>query len=182
LAAGVFRLADRLRGEEMRALLIGVAVPLVFSVCVGCAESRDVESRCAAPLITVPGAKNANCGSEYDGSITYTVEDPYPGSVTLERLGEVLAREGWSPTDQSPLVHQPDESTRQWWSYYEGETTKIYQWNGVWRNSRGDLVSYVLRYRVSPAHEQARTMEVIGVYTTLDTANKLRDASPSTVK
>jgi hypothetical protein len=144
-----------------------------------CVRQGSPETSAAppAPLIVVSTATDVRRTLEYDGAVHYLVEDPYPGSITIDLIANAIDRTpDWKPSPETPLS-KDEHDARSWWSYYETSGSKVYQWTGAWQNQRGDMVTYVLRYEVSDPNAVARTMKVSALYTTAATVAQLRKAA-----
>ena len=149
---------------------------LAAAIVSACARQQHQSATAAseAPLIVVSDATNVRRTQEYDGAVYYHVADPYPGSVTIDNVSRAIERKpDWQPSQEHPLSSTSTD-TRSWWSYYETSGAKVYEWTGAWRNSRGDMVTYVLQYEVADRNAVARIMKVSAIYTTAATVDRLR--------
>jgi hypothetical protein len=147
-------------------------------VIAGCARtpSSSVEP---SPLVVVDGATDVRRTDEYNGAVYYAVQDPYPGSGTIDWIAAAMHRSGWTPTSETPLTPSgADGNARIWWTDYTANDGKVDHWTGSWSNGQGDLVTYVLEYEVSSPNGAAFKMKVIGVYMTAATVQSLRRGSP----
>jgi hypothetical protein len=126
-------------------------------------------------LIVVPNATEIRQAPEYDGAIHYVVDDPYPGEVTIAFIDSAMRKAGWQASDSSLLRLDRIDGGRTWWSHHQQPDTKAYQWDAGWSNESGDLVTYLLRYEVSPPNSVARRMQVSAVYTKAATVKKMRE-------
>lgn len=149
------------------------SLPVVLCGC-----SRRLASEVPnGALVVVPRATEIRRTAEYDGAIHYVVDDPYPGEVTVAYIDSAMGRARWRASGTSLLSFDGPEGGRTWWTYSKGTDTDVHQWDGSWSNDSGDLVTYVLRYEVSPRNTVARRMLVSAIYTTAATVKKLREAA-----
>jgi hypothetical protein len=126
-------------------------------------------------LVVVPNATEIRRTSEYDGTVHYAVDDPYPGEVTIDYIESSMRKAGWRPSESSLLRLDRTDGGRTWWTYGKDPRTDVHQWDGGWSNDSGDLVTYLLRYEMSPRNTVARRMLVSAVYAKAATVKKLRE-------
>lgn len=153
----------------------------ITAVIAGCGRQQPQETSGVpdAPLVIVSNATDVRRTHEYDGALYYLVEDPYPGGMTIDNITRAIATTPeWQPSNEHPLSRDnPD--TRSWGSSYEASGAKVYQWTGAWKNSRGDMVTYVLRYEVTDPNAIAHTMKVSAISMTAATVGRLRKLADS---
>lgn len=152
--------------------LLFVLLPGVLS---GCAGPQQVTEIPGGALVVVPNASEVRHTPEYDGAIHYVVDDPYPGEVTIAYIESAMRKAGWRASATSLLRLDRTDGGRTWWTYGKGPNTDVRQWDGGWSNDGGDLVTYLLRYEVSPRNAVARRMLVSAVYAKAATVEKLRE-------
>jgi hypothetical protein len=151
-----------------------------------CLVAASCLASCATtPLLEVPdgaffvaaNAREVRRVPEYDGAIHYIVDDPYPGEVTVANIESAMRKGGWRASETSMLELGRGDGGRTWWTYHRQPNTKVYQWDAGWSNDSGDLVTYLLRYEVSPPNAVARNLLVSAIYTKAATVKKLREAA-----
>ncbi len=149
---------------------------LAIALCVGCEglQPTGQDPASDSPLVVLSAAADTRWTNDYDGTVHYSIQDPYPGSVVIGRLSEALTEAGWVEVDGSPLFSDPDRGARRWWSYYDELERKTHQWQGSWRDANGNMITYLLRYE-TPASGGPDIMKVTGIYTSAATVSKLRD-------
>ena len=152
----------------------------VMLVTAGCGRQQLPEaSPPDVPLIVVSYATDVHRTTEYDGAVHYFVEDPCPGSITIDWIAKAIDKTpDWKPSGETPLSLD-DRDSRSWGSYYETSGAKVDQWTGSWQNPRGDMVTYVLQYEVADPNAVRRRMKVSAIYTTAATIGQLRKARKS---
>ena len=152
-------------------------VVIVTGLVFGCAGRQEIARVPDGTFVITPTARDIRHTSEYDGAVYYVVDEPHPGEATIAYIDVEMAKAGWR---QSPVLLYPTEHAverRTWWSYGDGPEKKVHQWNGTWANSSGALVTYVLRYEVSPPGAPRRELRVIGIYTEAATVDAMRKAA-----
>jgi len=121
-----------------------------------CARSHDVPARTLPPELAVPaGATSVVARREGDmAAVDYEIAAPYPAEQFLMQIEGRLRAIGWQAMDRdllNPTI--PTSNVRGWTNFVDPRKSPhlaIHQWSGDWRNQRGDVVSYSLRYS-SPA-------------------------------
>jgi hypothetical protein len=111
-------------------------------------DSREIP----AVLIVYPNAKDVNTHTEPNGQVSmiYRVDQNYPAQEILNHLKEVLMAKRWTPlmTDWlNPDI--PSSHARGWTKWIDGTVTpntRVHQWFAEWKNDKGDIVLYELRY------------------------------------
>ena len=101
------------------------------------------------PLFAISGASNIQWSERGDGEVSYELHVAYPADAALSAIDGWLTRMDWTPLKEDAL--NPGSSTVRRWSGRVDDTVTpavfVHQWIGYWRNDRGDVVSYSLRYR-----------------------------------
>ena len=140
-------------------------------------HSPVVERLVDPPLVVVAGGIDVRRTTEYDGAVYYSVDDPFPASVLQERLGEALARAGWTPSQETLFSIVAQSKPGEWEEYQERDGTRVTQLFRAWKNADNDLVTFILRYRSPPNESRRHTAMVTGVLTKASTVERLRRKS-----
>jgi hypothetical protein len=137
-------------------IMAGCMTQLVFAVALDCQPNPEHHPD---SLMTIAGATNAaflHCkipdGGEQD-QLMFTLKRPYPASDVIKEISEALSKKGWKPLKEDYLNSSlPTSQVRGWTDSLEAQKDnnlkKEFSWDGDWRNSSGDIVTYVFRYRV----------------------------------
>lgn len=129
-----------------------------------------------SPLLVVAGGTDVRRSAEYDGTTSYKVEDPYPGSVFRARLAEQLSSMGWTKSQETFLsLAGGDNGPVDWRRTKEGGQF-VTELDEGWKNNQGDLVTYILRYRGDDTGVNGH-LEVQAVLTKAATVARLRRAA-----
>jgi hypothetical protein len=115
-------------------------------------------------LQPLAGASNVLADREEDSSvwIHYRLEEKYPARGIVELIGRRLTESGWQPLQYDLLNPKIPSSHLRGWTSFEDATEKppamVDQWIAHWRNARGDVVMYDVRY-VSPSQLAPRSID-----------------------
>jgi hypothetical protein len=148
---------------------------LVTTLLTSCIQMPATKQALSPALVVLPGAIGVNHTAEYDGSVEYFVNDPYPGSIAISGIGERMKKLGWSETDDWIGPKSPISPQRDWGSYVEGDT-EVFALTKAWKDRSGYLITYFISYRVKPLGAQATRMEIKAVRMSPDTIKQLRAA------
>jgi hypothetical protein len=117
-----------------------------------CARSHDVPATALPPELAVP-AGATNVVARRDGemaAVEYEIAAPYPAEEFLTLIDGQLRAVGWKAMERDLLNPSiPTSNVRGWTSFVDPRKSPhlaIHQWSGDWRNQKGDVVSYSLRY------------------------------------
>jgi hypothetical protein len=111
-------------------------------------------------LRPLPGATNVLATRQDDSStwVHYSLEEPYPANEALRSISMGLERAGWRPLPNDFLNPTIPSSHVRGWTDFDDSTisppARVHQWLAQWRNARGDIVWYALRYH-SPSRLQS---------------------------
>jgi hypothetical protein len=154
--------------EAARSACARVALIAVIAALAGVPGQLPTLER---PLFAISGAFNIQWSERGDGEVSYNLQEAYPAEAALRALNDWLSRMGWTPLKENlwnPGL--PSSNVRGWGSHVDASANPavfVYQWVGYWRNDRGDVVSYFLRYNGSdatPGSEPQPPAFVGGVY------------------
>ena len=148
----------------------------VISCVEGRGQVRDTNVE-RSPLVVVEAAKDLRYTNEYDGSVYYWNEDSYPAQVTIARLSALMSKDDWRPSDQDVMSETVNPDLGKWGVHDERSGTTVRQWSGVWTNTQGDFITYVLRYRTQFGKPIPPKLEISGVYMKAERVKALRNAA-----
>jgi len=137
-----------LNEEQMRTVL-GIFAVLAFSTACNAPARRPVVP---SVLFVPPGATNIRPETKTDGTtgVTYVVAEPFPADVLLGQIRRSLPSPDWQPLPDDWLNPGMASSHTRGWTDFDDErrkpATHVHQWLAQWRDSRGNVVSYTLRY------------------------------------
>jgi hypothetical protein len=114
--------------------------------------------------------------------VSYLVAEPYPATVTIEKIRSDLESQGWRPRDVDVLSPDLTLSSFRGWTQYEdargGAPIQIYQWDGQWEEAGGRVASYTLKYhaRMMPNGLIVADgpLQVLGMVFSAETVERLR--------
>lgn len=168
---------DHQIGEHMRIYRIQIGALLILcGACLGPDRQPHSAAPTASPLVVVAGGRDVRRIDEYDGTLRYMVDDPFPASILRDGLSQVLERDlGWTPSEETLLSLVAGEPPNADWFHFEDKSgLRVSQLAKAWRNTQGDLVTYILRYEVLPDTNLRGTVHVTGVLTRVATVERLR--------
>lgn len=141
--------------EQMRTTL---SIFAIVAFCAACSTPTPQPAALSA-LVVPPDATNVRRETKPDGTagVTYAVQEEFPADALLGRIRAALTTPDWQPLPNDWL--NPDlasSHTRGWTDFDEGRRTPpthVHQWSAQWRDSKGNVVSYSLRYdsKIQPA-------------------------------
>jgi hypothetical protein len=142
----------------------------------GCAVDPTDQSTSPspAPLVVLEAAREVKRSNDYDGTVSYSIYDPYPGSVVRDIISQTLARDGWKTTIESVLPKSTgSEDPNEWGSWLEGKK-RVTQLIQNYKNSSGDLVMFVFRYETPADDPNRHDLHVTAMLTRKATIERLR--------
>ena len=128
-------------------------VYLALAACaLSCARSSDIAVSNLPPELRVP--KDAvHAIARSDGKavgVEYEIPVPYPAQNFLAEVSSHLEKRGWKAAETDLLNPSVPSSHIRGWTAFVDETVSprvaMHQWLADWRNQKGDVVSYALRY------------------------------------
>lgn len=131
-----------------------VAVVVVLSL-VGCRPSQYSTidtSELPEVLRPLPGGVKVLATRQDDSStwIHYALSEPYPAGGALHSISQRLEDAGWRPLPGDFLNPTIPSSHVRGWTDFDDDTAsppaRVHQWLAHWRNTKGDVVMYSLRY------------------------------------
>jgi hypothetical protein len=156
------------------------ALAAIVLLGAGCSGRESPHPATGAPppsaLVIVTGAREVQRTDDYDGTLTYLVDDPLPASILRAQLAEALEQQlGWRRSNETlNSVVSGEPAGDGWFHYEEKNGRKVAQLIEAWTNPEKDLVTYVLRYEALPGQTVMATVTVTGVLTRASTAERLR--------
>jgi hypothetical protein len=146
---------------------------LICTLAISCGPADTRQRPVHQALVVLPGAIAEKHTKEYDGSVEYFIDDPYPGSVAIAGIAERMKKLGWSES-QDPLALNPTRAPQEdWGHYYEGEA-EVYASAKTWKDGTGYFITYFMSYHVEPAGPQATRLEIKAVRMSPETVKGLR--------
>ncbi|MHB8623384.1 MAG: hypothetical protein ACYDBA_08440 [Sulfuricaulis sp.] len=132
--------------------------------------AQEPANNSPASLVVYPKGEDVRYRDK-DGAwwVYYNVQADYPAEDVLRFIKDALERQSWQPLKKDILNPDlPSSHATGWGEFVDGRTspkTQVHQWLAQWKNSRGDVVWYELRYR-HPVGTSAipKTVSVIGTY------------------
>ena len=159
----------------MRSAALLVALVAISAGCARREASVTAASDRETSLVLRPGASDVRRTNEYDGTLSYVIDDPYPGSVVREQIGEALSRAGWQPSRENLLTFRDSSANTDWWTFTKG-SLEVSQMVEGWRNASGDVLTIIYQYEV-PAGTVKKSLKVTAVLTRAATVAKMRQGS-----
>lgn len=137
----------------------------------------QAKSASASALMVLPEATKVVPSKDYDGTVQYQLEEPYPAKNAIAFIESELKKQQWTPLSADFL--NPESHTSHVTGWNGGiivGTETVYSWMGQWQNHDGDIVLYRLSYRVPvKALEPAGPLYVQAVFFSSTTAEKLKN-------
>jgi len=114
--------------------------------------------------------------------ITYRLQVPYPAADVLRTINTRLNQTGWQPLKEDWLNPGLPTSHVRGWFYFEDLTTKpstsVRGWNGDWKNSAHDVLTYTLEYRcpgdLCSSTRDLRDLRVVAIHIPADLAEQIK--------
>ena len=133
------------------------AMALVIAGAPACARSPDVPASSLPHELAVP-ADATNVKARREGGVAavdYEMTAQYPADQFLAEVDGRLKAAGWQAQEMdflNPTIRT--SNARGWTAFVDARQTPhiaVHQWLGDWRNQKGDVVSYGLRYTTRAA-------------------------------
>jgi hypothetical protein len=151
---------------------MGSAV-LLLTIAATALSSGDSPYLRTPDLPIAPGAEALNRGSQ-NTTLAYDVKEPFPAPHTIGYIVDALAKQGWrlyslgsfrpglGPTELPTLA---------------SALKRTHTWEGLWRNSAGDEITYRLAYECPLEAEGMHSayVHVVGAWHSKEAATR-RDA------
>jgi hypothetical protein len=135
------------RGRLCRSVVLASALVLP-----ACARDPSIPATSLPPELAVPaGAVTVTARHEGDvAAVDYEIDVAYPAEQFLTQVDSRLTSAGWKAQGQdllNPTIRT--SNVRGWTPFVDSRKSPhvaVHQWLGQWRNQKGDVVSYALRY------------------------------------
>ena len=124
----------------------------IVALTVACGSKPPDVSGLPRELLVLPGASAIKTGKARDGAseLTYEVSGTdFPAIGTIAKIRLHLEALAWTPLTRNWL----DPSMPLEWKFArfidgtKNPNERVHQWDGQWTNGKGEVVSYMLRYR-----------------------------------
>jgi hypothetical protein len=143
---------------------------LMASLLVATSVTQGSEGSSPASLLVYPKAEQVRYDDK-DGAwwVYYSVQAEYPAEGVLRFIRTELKRQGWWPLKEDVLnPGLPSSHVTGWQDYVDSRTspkTQVRKWIAQWKNARGDVVWYVLKYQYPKGTLPIpKTVNVMGNY------------------
>ena len=124
----------------------------------------------SSALFVVPDATDIRQTSDYDGSVSYRVAEPYPARSTVDLISKTLATRGWRPEPMLPTSGRSPTPGPGWEQFDTADGWRVRQWIGEWSNHEGAVLVYHLVYRARNGAPMPDVVQVSGALLARDTA------------
>lgn len=114
-------------------------------------SERPASTPDSSALLVLPGAMNLEKRSQYGmNGVQYELDAPFPGFAAIQRILKHMSERGWTPLHEDWLNPGiPTSYVRSWTDFADHSSrpwVHRYSWSTSWKNSKGDIASYSLRY------------------------------------
>jgi hypothetical protein len=134
-----------------------IALGGILLLTTACRPARTKSSDLPPQIVVVPGALDVRPERKADGTtgVSYSIREPYPADGVLARIRAALQPPGWKPMPMDWMNPDiPSSHERGWVGFTDdaskGRQTYVHQWSAQWRDTRGNVVYYDLRYISQP--------------------------------
>jgi hypothetical protein len=167
---------------RMRSSCLLLVLCLVLSA--GCRRASESGSPSPDIHFVPPQARGVDRTGQPGGEsvVRYTIETTFPAKDFLNQLRAHFKKSGWTPLEQDWLNPATASSHERGWTSFVDASKKtpkkIHQWMAQWKNEKGDIAAYALRYE-SPmetkeqADPSSSRMEVTGAFITAASAKRM---------
>jgi hypothetical protein len=139
-------------------------IVLLTCISLGCksTESRQAPPKLPPELVVATGARDIVSGARPDGAIELTnrLDEPFPAENLLRQVRAAFPADQWHPLAKDWLNPEiPTSHSRGWTDFQDGTKhpeTWVHAWSADWRDSKGNMVLYSLRYDSKPPYVEAR--------------------------
>src|SRR5436309_15751200 len=168
-----------------RAVTLRLAAAWLFAA-LGCARGQAPPGASVPQELTpLPSASGVHYTSQYDGTVSYKLNEPYPADAAISALRKRLETTGWRPLEHDFLDPALANSFIAGWGNYQDATSspvrEVYQWIAQWEHASGRIVSYRLAYEGhvdgSGRIEPVSPLSVDGTLFSSNAASELRNKS-----
>ena len=135
-----------------RSLWPVIALVLLAASLGGCRRGYDISVGSLPPELKVlEGATAITArGDEESTAVEYVLQASYPADGVIAAIRQQVEAKGWKAAGFSLLKPTISSSLVRGWTYHFDGTVSpplgVHQWQADWRNERGDVVTYSLRY------------------------------------
>jgi hypothetical protein len=147
-------------------LLFAVVTGSLYHTCVRSVWGSEYPDA----LLLYPGAKEVSSGKRGGtDQLTYHVKERLPASGVIDWISAELRSQNWKPLPYDSL--EPNNASvasqvRGWHPFIDSTGLGcVQQWLGDWRDSSGNVVRYVFRYKLPKGcAPESDDLEVLAVY------------------